>query len=300
MQIKKIKTFAVASALVLSMAGVASATDFFETYPNLTAYNTNYTTTVTKSGSGREDVELRVQGATSNWYTTSLFDSATSVSNIKWSMVDGSNSAVSIDNANSIAESIVGEGYAAKKTATVDKTGNAGIAVVEAKNTKSGYTNSYMDFTVVVNPDNDNKIQTVSGVNVRAYDKTSGSFKFLKSASGVVNTDNISSSINYPSAMDAIALVADEDGFTYGTQYGTEFLKNVTIKDKDYAYKENTSSWMYAVYDTSDKLVEISDKVGAESFDVKDGYTVVWAYVNGYYAGFPEKLSDLPVTNASK
>lgn len=300
MQIKKIKTFAVASALVLSMAGVASATDFFETYPNLTAYNTNYTTTVTKSGSGREDVELRVQGATSNWYTTSLFDSATSVSNIKWSMVDGSNSAVSIDNANSIAESIVGEGYAAKKTATVDKTGNAGIAVVEAKNTKSGYTNSYMDFTVVVNPDNDNKIQTVSGVNVRAYDKTSGSFKFLKSASGVVNTDNISSSINYPSAMDAIALVADEDGFTYGTQYGTEFLKNVTIKDKDYAYKENTSGWMYAVYDTSDKLVEISDKVGAESFDVKDGYTVVWAYVNGYYAGFPEKLSDLPVTNASK
>lgn len=300
MQIKKIKTFAVASALVLSMARVASATDFFETYPNLTAYNTNYTTTVTKSGSGREDVELRVQGATSNWYTTSLFDSATSVSNIKWSMVDGSNSAVSIDNANSIAESIVGEGYAAKKTATVDKTGNAGIAVVEAKNTKSGYTNSYMDFTVVVNPDNDNKIQTVSGVNVRAYDKTSGSFKFLKSASGVVNTDNISSSINYPSAMDAIALVADEDGFTYGTQYGTEFLKNVTIKDKDYAYKENTSGWMYAVYDTSDKLVEISDKVGAESFDVKDGYTVVWAYVNGYYAGFPEKLSDLPVTNASK
>lgn len=300
MQIKKIKTFAVASALVLSMAGVASATDFFETYPNLTAYNTNYTTTVTKSGSGREDVELRVQGATSNWYTTSLFDSATSVSNIKWSMVDGSNSAVSIDNANSIAESIVGEGYAAKKTATVDKTGNAGIAVVEATNTKSGYTNSYMDFTVVVNPDNDNKIQTVSGVNVRAYDKTSGSFKFLKSASGVVNTDNISSSINYPSAMDAIALVADEDGFTYGTQYGTEFLKNVTIKDKDYAYKENTSGWMYAVYDTSDKLVEISDKVGAESFDVKDGYTVVWAYVNGYYAGFPEKLSDLPVTNASK
>lgn len=300
MQIKKIKTFAVASALVLSMAGVASATDFFETYPNLTAYNTNYTTTVTKSGSGREDVELRIQGATSNWYTTSLFDSATSVSNIKWSMVDGSNSAVSIDNANSIAESIVGEGYAAKKTATVDKTGNAGIAVVEAKNTKSGYTNSYMDFTVVVNPDNDNKIQTVSGVNVRAYDKTSGSFKFLKSASGVVNTDNISSSINYPSAMDAIALVADEDGFTYGTQYGTEFLKNVTIKDKDYAYKENTSGWMYAVYDTSDKLVEISDKVGAESFDVKDGYTVVWAYVNGYYAGFPEKLSDLPVTNASK
>lgn len=300
MQIKKIKTFAVASALVLSMAGVASATDFFETYPNLTAYNTNYTTTVTKSGSGREDVELRVQGATSNWYTTSLFDSATSVSNIKWSMVDGSNSAVSIDNANSIAESIVGEGYAAKKTATVDKTGNAGIAVVEAKNTKSGYTNSYMDFTVVVNPDNDNKIQTVSGVNVRAYDKTSGSFKFLKSASGVVNTDNISSSINYPSAMDAIALVADEDGFTYGTQYGTEFLKNVTIKDKDYAYKENTSGWMYAVYDTSDKLVEISDKVGAESFDVKDGYTVVWAYVNGYYAEFPEKLSDLPVTNASK
>ena len=96
MQIKKIKTFAVASALVLSMAGVASATDFFETYPNLTAYNTNYTTTVTKSGSGSKDVDFRVQGATSAWYPTSLFDSATSVSNIKWSMVDGSNSAVSL------------------------------------------------------------------------------------------------------------------------------------------------------------------------------------------------------------
>ena len=297
MQIKKIKTFAVASALVLSMAGVASDTDFFETYPNLTAYNTNYTTTVTKSGSGREDVELRVQGATSAWYPTSLFDSDTSVSNIKWSMVDGSNSAVSIDNANSIAESIAGKGYAAKKTATVDKTGNAGIAVVEAKNTKSGYTNSYMDFTVVVNPDNDNKIQTVSGVNVRAYDKTKGSFKFLKSASGLVNTDNISSTINYPSAMDAIKLVADNNGYTYGVQYGTEFLENVTINNKSYNYSENELGWMYAVYNTSGNLVGVSEKVGAETFDVKSGYTVVWAYVSGYDAGFPSTLSGFDTTS---
>lgn len=298
MQIKKIKTFAVASALVLSMAGVASATDFFETYPNLTAYNTNYTTTVTKDGSGKEKVNFRVQGASSNWYKTSLFDSAASVENIKWSMVDGSNSAVSLDGVDSEkAESIaepVGNQVAAKKTATVDKTGNAGIAVVEAKNTKSGYPNSYMDFTVVLNPDNANKIQTVSGVNVRAYDKTSGSFEFLNSATGTVNTDDISSSINYPSAMDAIALVADEDGFTYGTQYGTEFLQNVIVDGISYEYQENEKGWMYAVYDTSGNLVGVSEKVGAETFDVKSGYTVVWAYVNGYYAGFPSTLSSLP------
>lgn len=293
-RLSKIKSFAVASALVLSMAGVASATDFFETYPNLTAYNTNYTTTVTKSESGSQNVDFRVQGATSNWYTTSLFDSDNSVSNIKWSMVDGSNSAVSLKDGDTSEAEAVGDLFSAKKTATVDKTGNAGIAVVEAKNTKSGYTNSYMDFTVVLNPDTANKIQTVSGVNVRAYDKTSGSFEFLNSATGTVNTDNISSSINYPSAMDAIKLVADNNGYTYGVQYGTEFLQNVIVDGTSYEYKKNEKGWMYAVYDTSGNLVGVSEKVGAETFDVKSGYTVVWAYVNGYYAGFPSTLSSLP------
>ena len=280
------------------MAGVASATDFFETYPNLTAYNTNYTTTVTKSGSGSKDVDFRVQGATSAWYPTSLFDSATSVSNIKWSMVDGSNSAVSLKDGDTSEAEEVGDLFAAKKTATVDKTGNAGIAVVEAKNTKSGYTDSYMDFTVVLNPDTANKIQTVSGVNVRAYDKTKGSFKFLKSASGVVNTDNISSSINYPSAMDAIKLVADDNGYTYGVQYGTEFLENVTINKKSYNYSKNELGWMYAVYNTSGNLVGVSKKVGAETFDVKSGYTVVWAYVSGYDAEFPSTLGGFDTTTS--
>lgn len=294
MQLKKIKSIAVASALVLSMVGVASATDFFETYPNLTAYNTNYTNTVTKADSGSQDVILKVQGVSSDWSSTSLFDTPTSVGNIKWSMVDGSNSAVSLKGGETSEADAVGNLFAAKKIATVDKTGDAGIAVVEAKNTKSGYTNSYMDFTIVVNPANTNKIQTVSGVNVRAYDKTSGSFVFLKSATGVVNTDNISSSINYPSAMDAIKLVADQNGYTYGVQYGTEFLQNVTINGQSYEYEANNYGWMYAVYNEAGNLVGVSEKVGAETFDVKSGYTVVWAYVNGYNAGFPSTLSTLP------
>ena len=59
--------------------------------------------------------------------------------------------------------------------------------------------------------------------------------------------------------------------------------------------KENEKGWMYAVYNTSGNLVGVSEKVGAETFDVKSGYTVVWAYVNGYYAGFPSTLSSLPI-----
>ncbi|MFQ7120061.1 MAG: hypothetical protein ACLRPW_08800 [Intestinibacter sp.] len=39
--------------------------------------------------------------------------------------------------------------------------------------------------------------------------------------------------------MDAIKLVADNNGYIYGVQYGTEFLENVTINNKSYNYSEN-------------------------------------------------------------
>ena len=88
--------------------------------------------------------------------------------------------------------------------------------------------------------------------------------------------------------------MADQNGYTYGVQYGTEFLQNVTINGQSYEYEANNYGWMYAVYNEAGNLVGVSEKVGAETFDVKSGYTVVWAYVNGYNAGFPSTLSTLP------
>lgn len=284
---RKFATTGMAAAIMLSMGATSFATDFFTEYPNLTNYNTDYNYTVEK-GSGTKDQALMVQGATSNWYGTSLFNNLADADSINWNIVQGSTDAVSVSK--QAPESVANQ-FAAKGNATIDKSKNAGVAVVEATNK----TNGYMDFTVVLNPTSAQ--QDVSGVNVRAYDASSGSFKFLKTSTGNVSTSAVKSNINYPTAMDAISVVADS--FTYDVQWGSEFLKNVTINNKNYPYMENELGWMYRVYDSTgtatseQKMVDVSEKVGGETFDVESGQTVVWAY-GDYSVQFPENLSELP------
>lgn len=284
---RKFATTGMAAAIMLSMGATSFATDFFTEYPNLTNYNTDYNYTAEK-GSGTKDQALMVQGATSNWYGTSLFNNLADADSINWNIVQGSTDAVSVSK--QAPESVANQ-FAAKGNATIDKSKNAGVAVVEATNK----TNGYMDFTVVLNPTSAQ--QDVSGVNVRAYDASSGSFKFLKTSTGNVSTSAVKSNINYPTAMDAISVVADS--FTYDVQWGSEFLKNVTINNKNYPYMENELGWMYRVYDSTgtatpeQKMVDVSEKVGGETFDVESGQTVVWAY-GDYSVQFPENLSELP------
>lgn len=284
---RKFATTGMATAIMLFMGATSFATDFFTEYPNLTNYNTDYNYTIQK-GSVTAYQPLMVQGAKSNWYGTSLFNSLADANSINWDIVQGSTDAVSVSKQ---APESVGNQFAAKGKAKIDKSKNAGVAVVEATNK----TNGYMDFTVVLNPRDVQ--QDVSGVNVRAYDASSGSFKFLKSNKGAVSTSAVSSNINYPSAMDAIAVVADN--FVDDLQWGSKFLKNVNINNKDYPYMENELGWMYRVYDcegnatSEQKMVDVSEKVGGETFDVELGQTVVWAY-GGYSVQFPENLSELP------
>ena len=291
---QKIKVLGLASAIMMSIGSLSFAVEndlsaedatFFSNYPNLTSYNTEYTFIYDKDSGDKSQI-LKVQAASPNW-SPKLFDTITQANSISWNKIVGTSNAVtSVNKVNVTPDDIEGSGgFSAKANTTIDTSAEAGVTIVEATN---GTYGGYMDFTVVINPID---AQTQSGINVRAYDKTSGSFEFLASGTNTVNSTTVSSNINYASAMDALGVIGTD--ISAPISYGTPYLTSVTINDIPYI-AQGSSGWMYAVYNVDGTLSSISNKVGAETFNVSEGQTVVWAYVNGYDAGFPNTLSELP------
>lgn len=284
MKMKKMFSVGLAAAMVMTtgLSAFASASDpFWTTYPNLTNYsNTDYNYTFPKGTAASQGLEVR--GTDSTWvnygyFTTALLD------DITWSLVGGSNPDVSYIPTSS-AGTQVGSDYTAKTTVSVANNADYGLAVVEAQNPVGGY----MDFTIVVNPTSD--IGPVSDVDVYAYNGSVGTSNLLASSTGAtVNTNTVNSNIKYPSAMDAIAAVADSGTeFVVDNSWGSYILTSVKIGSTNYVNSSNTSgpAWIYRVYDADGDIKDISEKAGAEVLNVEEGETVVWVY-GDYSYEFP-------------
>ena len=302
MKNKKIKVLGVTSAIMMAMGSLsfaASSNAFINANPNITAYNTAYNFTYSQND-GSKNEDLKVIAADQYWSVIRPFDNEDTANEISWTVVPGSTNALtSVTKQTPVSATYTNyngptySGKAACAQAVVDTTKTPGVAVAEATNDAGGY----MDFTFVVNAATK---QNMSNINVRAYDNTSGSLVGLKKASGEVSSDAVETTINYASAMDSIALVSND--YTSGNQYGSEFLEDVTIDGTPYEYSQNVKGWVYAVYNEDGSLNKVSEKVGGETFNVSDGQTVVWVYVNynsDYTANvtFPSNLSSLPTIN---
>ena len=289
MKSKKIVALGLAATMSMAMgltafAAAGDATDsFWTTYPNLTNYDTDYTYVLEPSSDDQER-ELMVQAMSSDWMTSSLFSSSAYASAISWDTVSGSVSGVTATASG--YEKVTDATYAAKTTATVDASVTKGVAVVEATNP----VGNYMDFTIVVNPTQ--KIESQGNVNVKVYDgtavKADGSLTAadpLYNATVTALTDKVTSDINYPSAMDALKSLAG-DSCTVVEQYGTNVVYTLNgVSNVDF------SGWQYRVYDANGALVPISEKIGAETYEAKDGETVVWAYGSYYDTLFPASIA---------
>lgn len=302
MKKKKIKVLGVTSAIMMAMGSLsfaASSNAFINANPNITAYNTDYNFTYTQND-GSKNEDLKVIAADQYWSVIRPFDNEDTANEISWTVVPGSTNALtSVTKQTPVSATYTNyngptySGKAACAQAVVDTTKTPGVAVAEATNDAGGY----MDFTFVVNASSK---QNMSNINVRAYDNTSGSLVGLKSGSGEVSSDAVETTINYASAMDSISLVSNS--YTSDSQYGTQFLKDVTIGNNTYKYKSGETGWVYAVYNSDGSLNKVSEKVGGETFNVSNGQTVVWVYVNynsDYTANvtFPSNLSSLPTIN---
>lgn len=278
MAFKKVLSLGLAATMTMAMGLTAFASSSFWTeYPNLTRYATDYTTVLSATGSA-QTVNLRVQGIKSDWVTTGFCSTEDEAKEVTWSVVSGSTAGVTAGQSD--AEQVDDDAFVSKTTATIGDSVTKGVAVVEATNPAG----NYMDYTLVVNPAT--PIASQTGVKVKAYNGsaiTGGTIIYNATVEAL--TTAVSSSVQYPSAMDALKTLAG-DNCIVTNQYGSDIVSTLNGVSN-----EGMNGWQYRVYDASGKMVSISEKIGAETYEAKSGETVVWAYGSYYTNLFPTSIA---------
>lgn len=280
----KMRRFFAAALAATTLLGTALPTmaDTTTSYPNLTVYDTPYTTVVNDT-SVETAVDLMACGATANW--SAGFLSETEVNNVEWKILSGGAGGVTI--AETYPIEMDTDQYIAYADVRVAAGANNGITVVEASNSQGGY----VDFTISVK-NTATAVQSVTGVKNVFYDATGATETKIGEVGAVtVDVNNHYGNSNYPCVLDApmAALAAPNSivkNYSIVSNYGTFTIKSFVLNGV--TYDSNFSSytapgWQYRVYDASGKMVEISEKVAADDCPLSNGCTIVWKY--GTYAG---------------
>lgn len=280
----KMRRFFAAALAATTLLGTALPTmaDTTTSYPNLTVYDTPYTTVVSDT-SAETSVNLMACGATAKWEVGFL--SEAEVNDVEWKILSGGAGGVTI--ADTYPIEMDTDQYIAYADVRVAAGANNGITVVEAYNSQGGY----VDFTISVK-NTATAVQSVTGVKNVFYDATGTTETKIGEVGAVtVDVNNHYGNSNYPCVLDApmAALLAPDSivgNYSIVSNYGTYTLKTFVLKNVTYDSDLNDYTkpgWQYRVYDASGKMVEISEKVAADDCPLSNGCTIVWKY--GTYAG---------------
>lgn len=289
----KKKLLAVTLAAVMSFAVQApafAATDD----PNMTAYETQYTTTV---NAGTADTVYLMAVPANSSYVATTFDTEADAAAVEWSVVAGSTAGVSV-NENSVMGQDLGDGTIVSY-AEVNVAANAtpGAASIEAKNPETG---AAMNFTVVVNGTDTAK----NNITYKYYNQTDANtnIELLTVFNMTVEGTNYYGNTSYPSALDGVTktwqMTNNQKGSlkdkTIVNEYGTYVVKSLTFDGHDPLtnYTDanyNYFGWQYRVYRGGQKLA-ISELIGADECALQNGDTVIWKYGQYGVVSFPSTL----------
>lgn len=267
--------------IIFSMgsAAFAAQTDLdWTSVPNLTTYNTPFNQVVTQGQKGWAD--FKVQGADSN-YMPLLFpsDAYPNALSYRW-YHQGKKGYYSQETTSEIISGYP-SGYVAKYGVRLRPNVDIGANVLSITSPAGGY----LDLGLIVNP---SKKQPNTNVNVRIYHDSVNPNNNLVSVTKSVNCDAFASEVNYPTAIDSVASVAQIPDNTAEHSVNA-YITQLKVGETLYVGGVNNKFWMYGVYGSDGNLKPISSKVGGEAYMIEDGDTIVWLY--GTWGSLPASIS---------
>ena len=267
--------------IIFSMgsAAFAAQTDLdWTSVPNLTTYNMPFNKVVTQGQDGW--AEFKVQAADSS-YRPLLFPSADypNALGYSWSH-QGGEGYYSQDMTSEIISGYP-SGYVAKYHINLRPDVDIGVNVLSITSPAGGY----LDLGLIVNP---SSAQPDVNVNIRIYHDSVSTDNNLVSVTRSVNCDAFRSEVNYPTAIDSVASVAQIPKDTAEHSVNA-YITQLKVGETLYVGGVDYKYWMYAVYDSDGNRRPISLKVGGEAYMIEDGDTVVWLY--GTWGSLPASIS---------
>lgn len=268
-------------------------------YTNLTAYATDYTTTFVK-GSQENEFVFMVQGAAEDWSSVGGM-TLSEAQSVSWRFItDGTGiEFIDIDEDGQVfdVEPMDDNTYCAMTAVRINAAVEAGLDVLEAYNTSTGYC----DFSILVN-NPQSVVTSVTNIQNRFYNATGENEVSLGKATCVtVASNNFLGNSNYPSVLDApLAWLSASDtaveNYQIVDRYGTYTLKKVIFKNSptlDTDFSDYTKpGWQYRVYDgTTGQIKELSAKVAADEYELSSNDIIVWKYGTYFGTSFANTVS---------
>ncbi len=267
--------------IIFSMGSVtfAAQNDLdWTSVPNLTTYNMPFNKVVTQGRIG--NAEFMVQAADSS-YRPLLFPSADYPNALSYSWSHQGEEGYYSDDMTSAIISGYPSGYIAKYNINLRPDVDIGANVLSITSPAGGY----LDLGLIVNP---SKKQPNANVNVRIYHDSVSPDNNLVSVTKSVNCDAFGSEVNYPTAIDSVASVAQIPDNTAEHSVNA-YITQLKVGETLYVGGVNNKFWMYGVYGSDGNLKPISSKVGGEAYMIEDGDTIVWLY--GTWGSLPASIS---------
>lgn len=267
--------------IIFSMgsAAFAAQTDLdWTSVPNLTTYNMPFNKVVTQGQDGW--AEFKVQAADSN-YRPLLFPLADYPNALSYSWSHQGEEGYYSEDMTSEIISAYPSGYIAKYHINLRPDVDIGANVLSITSPAGGY----LDLGLIVNP---SQKQPNANVNVRIYHDSVSPDNNLVSVTKSVNCDAFGSEVNYPTAIDSVASVAQIPDNTAEHSVNA-YITQLKVGKNLYVGGVNNKFWMYGVYGSDGNLKPISSKIGGEAYMIEDGDTVVWLY--GTWGSLPASIS---------
>lgn len=278
--IKKLTAAFLGILFVMSMSITSMAAEPWDSIPNLLPYpnKAEFNKVVTIPIALPKTVELQVQGANAQ-YNPTMFTQKAYADSISYSVIPGSTGALKLKEKDSPN---VSGGYISRQKVEVKANAKYGPCIVKAKNPKNGY----IDFGVIINPKL--KKPNVNNVKIRYFNTKVDSSHLLKTLNGQsIDSDNVKTDINFPTALDTSKLGTTEQ--EYAGSSANKYLTSLTINGNTYIGGPGTYiGWMYGVYGSNGVKKQMCNYVGGEGYRLEAGDIVVWGY--GSWGMLPETL----------
>lgn len=278
--IKKLTAAFLGILFVMSMSITSMAAEPWDSIPNLLPYpnKAEFNKVVTIPLVFPKTIELKVQGANAQ-YNPTMFTQKAYADSISYSVIPGSTGALKLKEKDSPN---VSGGYISRQKLEVKANAKYGPCIVKAKNPKNGY----IDFGVIINPKL--KKPNVNNVKIRYFNTKVDSSHLLKTLNGQsIDSDNVKTDINFPTALDTSKLGTTEQ--EYAGSSANKYLTSLTINGNTYIGGSGTYiGWMYGVYGSNGVKKQMCNYVGGEGYRLEAGDIVVWGY--GSWGMLPETL----------
>lgn len=278
--IKKLTAAFLGILLVMSMSITSMAAEPWDNIPNLLPYpnKAEFNKVVTIPLVFPKTIELKVQGANAQ-YNPTMFTQKAYADSISYSVIPGSTGALKLKEKDSPN---VSGGYISRQKLEVKANAKYGPCIVKAKNPKNGY----IDFGVIINPKL--KKPNVNNVKIRYFNTKVDSSHLLKTLNGQsIDSDNVKTDINFPTALDTSKLGTTEQ--EYAGSSANKYLTSLTINGNTYIGGSGTYiGWMYGVYGSNGVKKQMCNYVGGEGYRLEAGDIIVWGY--GSWGMLPETL----------